>query len=89
MALLISERCINCDMCEPECPNQAIALGTKIYEIDPARCTECVGHYEAPTCQNVCPITHTIIQDPAWQETPEQLWEKFVQLYPTPFTAAD
>ncbi|MBT0730026.1 YfhL family 4Fe-4S dicluster ferredoxin [Rosenbergiella nectarea] len=82
MSLYITERCINCDMCEPECPNQAIALGTAIYEIDPARCTECIGHYEAPTCQSVCPITHTIVQDTAWQETPEQLWEKFVQLYP-------
>ncbi|SEQ85599.1 4Fe-4S dicluster domain-containing protein [Rosenbergiella nectarea] len=82
MALLITDRCINCDMCEPECPNQAIALGTEIYEIDPTRCTECIGHYDAPTCQSVCPITHTVIKDTAWQETPEQLWEKFVQLYP-------
>ncbi|MBT0728153.1 YfhL family 4Fe-4S dicluster ferredoxin [Rosenbergiella australiborealis] len=82
MALLITKSCINCDMCEPECPNQAIALGTEIYEIDPTRCTECIGHYEAPTCQRVCPITHTIIQDAAWQETREQLWEKFVMLYP-------
>ncbi|WP_241608960.1 YfhL family 4Fe-4S dicluster ferredoxin [Rosenbergiella australiborealis] len=82
MALLITKSCINCDMCEPECPNQAIALGAEIYEIDPTRCTECIGHYEAPTCQRVCPITHTIIQDTAWQETREQLWEKFVMLYP-------
>lgn len=82
MALLITERCINCDMCEPECPNQAIALGVEIYEIDPSRCTECIGHYEAPTCQSVCPISHTIIHDAIWRETPDQLWEKFVQLYP-------
>ncbi|QGX92037.1 YfhL family 4Fe-4S dicluster ferredoxin [Tatumella sp. TA1] len=82
MALLITKRCINCDMCEPECPNQAIALGTEIYEIDPTRCTECIGHYDAPTCQSVCPITNTIIQDTEWQETREQLWEKFVMLYP-------
>jgi ferredoxin len=54
MALLITDKCINCDMCDPECPNQAISLGEEIYEIDPSRCTECVGHYEKPTCISVC-----------------------------------
>ncbi|MGB6139208.1 MAG: 4Fe-4S binding protein, partial [Pseudoalteromonas rhizosphaerae] len=24
MALLINSKCINCDMCDPECPNEAI-----------------------------------------------------------------
>jgi len=80
MALLITEKCINCDMCEPECPNQAIALGSKVYEIDPARCTECVGFYEVPTCVSVCPID-CIIPDPARPETEAQLLEKFVRLY--------
>ncbi|CFR18053.1 YfhL family 4Fe-4S dicluster ferredoxin [Yersinia kristensenii] len=75
MALLITRKCINCDMCEPECPNEAISMGADIYQIDPMRCTECVGHYETPTCQLVCPI------DPAWVETNEQLWDKFVQLH--------
>ena len=56
MALLITDKCINCDMCDPECPNQAISLGEKIYEIDPDRCTECVGHYEKPTCISVCTL---------------------------------
>ncbi|MGX9080123.1 YfhL family 4Fe-4S dicluster ferredoxin, partial [Klebsiella pneumoniae] len=51
-----TDKCINCDMCDPECPNQAISLGEEIYEIDPSRCTECVGHYEKPTCISVCPI---------------------------------
>lgn len=51
MALLITPKCINCDMCEPECPNQAISMGLDTYEIDPLRCTECVGHYDVPTCQ--------------------------------------
>ncbi len=60
MALLITKRCINCDMCEPECPNEAISMGAEIYQIDPMRCTECVGHYETPTCQLVCPIDNTI-----------------------------
>lgn len=56
MALLITKKCINCDMCEPECPNEAISMGEHIYEINSDKCTECVGHYETPTCQKVCPI---------------------------------
>ncbi|EER6449871.1 4Fe-4S dicluster ferredoxin YfhL, partial [Escherichia coli] len=46
MALLITKKCINCDMCEPECPNEAISMGDHIYEINSDKCTECVGHYE-------------------------------------------
>ncbi|TON27806.1 ferredoxin, partial [Vibrio parahaemolyticus] len=57
MALLITDKCINCDMCDPECPNGAISMGDSIFEIDPNLCTECKGHYEKPTCQSVCPIT--------------------------------
>ena len=78
MALLIKDSCINCDMCEPECPNQAISMGKHIYEIDPALCTECKGHYDVPTCQSVCPITKCIITDPKHIETEEQLLDKFV-----------
>jgi ferredoxin len=48
MALMITDQCINCDVCEPACPNGAIAQGEEIYEIDPARCTECVGHFAQP-----------------------------------------
>ncbi|CNF18234.1 YfhL family 4Fe-4S dicluster ferredoxin [Yersinia nurmii] len=81
MALLITRKCINCDMCEPECPNQAITMGEEIYQIDPMRCTECVGHYETPTCQLVCPIDNTIITDPTCVETNEQLWDKYVLLH--------
>ena len=51
MALLITDECINCDVCEPECPNNAIFMGVEIYQIDPARCTECVGHFDEPQCQ--------------------------------------
>ena len=51
MSLMITDECINCDVCEPECPNQAISMGPEIYEIDPARCTECVGHFDEPQCQ--------------------------------------
>ena len=35
MALIITDECINCDVCEPECPNGAIYQGDEIYEIDP------------------------------------------------------
>lgn len=56
-------------------------MGAEIYQIDPMRCTECVGHYETPTCQLVCPIDNTISIDPARVETNEQLWDKFVQLH--------
>ncbi len=80
MALLITEKCINCDMCDPECPNEAISFGAEIYEIDPNKCTECVGHYEKPTCQSVCPITNCIIIDPDNKETDDELMEKFVKL---------
>ncbi|WP_048697564.1 YfhL family 4Fe-4S dicluster ferredoxin [Erwinia piriflorinigrans] len=82
MALLITPKCINCDMCEPECPNEAISMGEEYYHIDSNRCTECIGHYDAPTCQQVCPIDHTIITDPHRIETTDRLWEKFVQLHP-------
>ena len=81
MALLITKKCINCDMCEPECPNEAISMGDSIYEINSDRCTECVGHYDTPTCQKVCPIPNTILKDPAHIESEEQLWDKFVLLH--------
>lgn len=76
MALLITKECINCDMCLPECPNTAIFEGKKVYEIDPERCTECVGFYDAPTCMAVCPI-NCIELDPAHVEDQAQLMEKF------------
>lgn len=78
MALLITDRCINCDMCDAECPNQAITMGDHIYQIDYNRCTECKGHYDKPTCQSVCPINNCIINDPLHLETEEQLFDKLV-----------
>jgi ferredoxin len=56
MSLLITEACINCDVCEPVCPNQAITQNDIQYIIDPVLCTECVGQYEEPQCQVVCPV---------------------------------
>jgi ferredoxin len=81
MALLITDQCINCDVCEPECPNDAIAAGAKIYEIDAKRCTECVGHFDAPQCIEVCPV-ECILVDPQIPETREQLLEKYRALHP-------
>ena len=51
MSLIITDDCINCDVCEPECPNAAISQGEEIYVIDPNLCTQCVGHYDEPQCQ--------------------------------------
>ncbi|TDJ68828.1 MAG: YfhL family 4Fe-4S dicluster ferredoxin [Proteobacteria bacterium] len=79
MALMITDQCINCDVCEPECPNQAITEGAEIYVIDPARCTECVGHFATPQCVEVCPVD-CIPLDPTQTETPAQLLEKYQQL---------
>lgn len=79
MALMITDQCINCDVCEPECPNQAISMGEHIYQIDPARCTECVGHFDEPQCQQVCPVA-CIPQHPDWQETHARLLEKYQRL---------
>lgn len=80
MALKILDSCINCDMCDPECPNEAIALGEKVYEIDPDKCTECVGHYDNPTCVSVCPID-CIIKDPDNVENEEQLLGRFLLMH--------
>ncbi len=79
MALKITDQCINCDVCEPECPNDAISQGIEIYEIDPLKCTECVGHFESPQCREVCPVD-CIPLDPDFIETKDQLLAKFINL---------
>lgn len=76
MSLIITDDCINCDVCEPECPNAAISQGEEIYVIDPNLCTQCVGHYDEPQCQQVCPVD-CIPLDEAHPETEEQLMEKY------------
>lgn len=79
MALTITDRCINCDLCEPECPNDAISLGAEIYEIDPRRCTECVGHHDKPQCQAVCPVD-CIPVHPDFVESHAALYERYLRL---------
>jgi ferredoxin len=79
MALLITDDCINCDVCEPECPNGAISEGPDIYEIEPNLCTECVGHHDEPQCLKVCPV-ECIIKDPDHVEDQDSLHAKFLKL---------
>ncbi len=79
MALIITDECINCDVCEPECPNEAISAGEEIYVIDPSKCTECVGHYNEPQCQQVCPVD-CIPVDPKHVETEVLLMKRYHQL---------
>ena len=79
MALMITDECINCDVCEPECPNDAIFMGEEIYEIDPDLCTECVGHFETSQCVEVCPV-ECIPINPDRVETREQLMAKYEKL---------
>lgn len=76
MALIITDECINCDVCEPVCPNEAISAGDDIYVINPDLCTECVGHHDEPQCVQICPVD-CIPTDPDHQETSEQLLAKF------------
>jgi len=79
MALMITDECINCDVCEPECPNEAISAGEEIYVINPDKCTECVGHFDEPQCQKVCPVD-CIPLDPDRNETKEDLQQKYLKL---------
>ena len=79
MALMITDECINCDVFEAACPNQAISQGPEIYLIDPDKCTECVGHYDEPQCVQVCPVS-CIPLNPNYIETKAQLLEKYQYL---------
>lgn len=77
MALKITEECFNCDICEPLCPNEAIYQGAEIYEIDPDRCTECVGHFDVPQCRERCPADCIPL---AFYESQDELLEKYKKL---------
>lgn len=83
MAYKITDDCISCGACEPECDiNQAISEGETVYVIDPDKCTECVGNYDSPRCAAVCPIDDCCIPNPEHQETKEQLLAKWRKLHP-------
>ena len=87
MSLLITEECINCDVCVPECPNEAIYFGgsypyghekySDVYVIDGDLCTECVGHFDEPQCVVVCPVD-VCLPDPDRVETEEELLAKIL-----------
>ncbi len=79
MALIITDDCINCAVCEPECPNLAIFEGEEIFGIDPDRCTECVGHFDEPQCQLVCPVD-CIPVHPERIENRDELLAKYERL---------
>ena len=80
MALIINEDCTSCDACVDPCPNEAITAGPKIYKIDPAKCTECVGAHDTPQCQDVCPAD-CIVPDPAHAESKDALMAKYHALH--------
>ena len=96
MATKITEECINCGACEPECPNTAIyssgtqyelngkmydALSTDFYYIVPEKCTECVGHFDQEQCAAVCPVD-CCVPDPDHTETEDQLMVKAKKIHP-------
>lgn len=81
MATMITEECINCGACEPECPNEAISEGEDIYVIDPDRCTECVAHFDEEQCAAVCPVT-CCVPDPNNEEAEQTLLMRARALHP-------
>ena len=82
MALRITSECINCDVCEPECPNDAIYQGQEIYQIEPSLCTECVGHFDTSQCVVVCPVA-CIEVDPDNEENRADLQTKYHRITAT------
>ena len=80
MAYKISEDCISCGACEPECPNNAISEGETTYVIDPDKCTECVGAGGSPKCAEICPVDAPG-PDPDKQESQDDLQAKYDKLH--------
>ena len=81
MAYKISDECISCGACEPECPNQAITEGDTVYIINPDKCTECIGSYVSSRCAEICPVD-ACAADPALKESKDQLLAKWRKLHP-------
>jgi len=81
MAYKITEDCISCGACEPECPNQAISEGETTYVINPDKCTECVGAHKSSRCAEVCPVS-ACVPDPAHKESREALLAKWKKMHP-------
>ncbi|SHJ40780.1 DUF362 domain-containing protein [Parasporobacterium paucivorans] len=49
MARIITDACVSCGACAPECPTNAISEGDGKFEIDAAECIDCGA------CESVCP----------------------------------
>lgn len=96
MATIITQECINCGACEPECPNTAIyqggveferegkkfpALHADIFYIVPEKCTECVGFFDYEACAAVCPVD-CCVPDPGRPETEDALFVRAKALHP-------
>ena len=81
MAYKITDDCISCGACEPECPNQAIKEGDTTYIVDSAKCTECVGAKDSSQCAEVCPVD-ACVPDPAHKESKDALMAKYKKLHP-------
>ncbi|MEW6231598.1 MAG: YfhL family 4Fe-4S dicluster ferredoxin [Chloroflexota bacterium] len=81
MAYKITDECIACGACLPECPNDAISEGDPIYIIDPNKCTECVGFFDESQCALVCPVA-CCVPDPAHVESKDELMAKKKRLHP-------
>ncbi len=81
LATFITDDCINCGACEPECPNDAIYAGDETYVIEPALCTECVGFHTRESCQAVCPVA-CCLPDPKRVETETVLLKRALTLHP-------
>ena len=81
MAYKITDECISCGACEPECPNKAISEGETMYIIDPAKCTECVGSYASSRCAEVCPVD-ACQPDAARKESRDMLLARWKTLHP-------
>jgi len=81
MATHITDDCINCGACEPECPNEAITEGGDAFVIDPLLCTECVGFHAYEACQAVCPV-ECCRPDPAREESEAALYTRAQRLHP-------
>ncbi len=98
MATMITDECINCGACEPECPNTAIyqggiefdaldgsktaAISDDFFYIVPEKCTECVGFFDSEACAAVCPVD-CCIPNPDIPEAEELLFQRAKEIHPT------